>query len=1431
MIKINFYRYLSDAFDLIEVEPGKKILESIPEVKEWKKYKILVNCKFVDENYILKEDDKVIIKSIPYESYSPSDWIKTIATGGIYFFVKAGKEAYEATKAAKKAEEELNKLKNQTKDDVTNIPYLKGSSNTVATGKTQPYLVGTNLLTPYILNASKSGSASKGYHTIDGALGETQYLNRVYEMGFGPQVIQKIFMGNLLLADFGKTSPFEESEFHFQNKAFAGDNSFCEIRHGNRFTHSEFNTKIVESEKSDNLKYKDDEDYQDLIYTLEPNTMSADICIMFNGLMKYTSSGAKGSKTRNIIPSYSLNYAELAKENRESEATWIPFNFTKAEWHEPVTTTTNASYRWNLTPKQGKYGPYVEEPSRAEILANINNWTLTSGTDIRSNYNNINTVFYSGYSPSAFGYVEIYLNKKTTTPGYYTDPIQTTSFSGQYSKQIRFNAHVDFSFSDLFESYTENNTTKYKNKYSQPISIKLSTTDNKTTDGTDVADVYVQWLHSYTYDTTKTISTGSFVAEKIIEDDALYMMKGTTKIPISTLIGMKMEANIQNQDLQDSIQVVSSGVARVFEKDSNGNYSLSADKKMTSNPAAWWWEIQTSDCHIASKYADDEMDIDTFGKWYDFCNTKGFNCNFVIIQGQTKTSILDQILNCGRASTYSNRYHEISVAWDDVKENASGLLNEQNLVSFSYEKEFSRKVDGIVCEYIDAENNYQTNTITVMYDGTLNPESRNPETTLKKITANGMTSWKEAYKYCLYVMKCDRYRKKKCTAIIGEEGFFFTPLSKFLIQHPSLKIGLGNAEIKNVILNENDYITGLELYDAVTLSNDRDFNIVVQCVSDTYCTLKSYAIKNYDGRTKTIEFKNPFSVYGTVIPHAGDVLSYGYEVSTVTREMLITEIDEVDNGYSLKLVDYDARIVNDDFYFPEYKPVLTDPQNNAPSIPSSLPSPTIAEVSTIVQNAVDEIDMSFVESPNVYAELNGCGFAVNDDGITPIKQQITTKVHVIQEDKEIDFVFGDFNLPDGFSVDINYHSVTFTAAKGTRISTGEIKIPVYFRPILHDNFYADEDGTIYEDEDGNAYGIFDYAQKLTIYDLGFNYSGIKGGSYLGAYDNVEEITQTIIIGDYFTYSGEDSDTFKKGGTYAWDGLKWVEDSVSSHMGGALSDVLNVANNNLQLNNSKAYQLLDHLTSNSVFVDKLVANTAYINKLTANEAFISNLLASNVTVKNKGIIKSENYNGTIDSNGNITFYGNTGWAIDHNGKSDFVNINSTGGNFDKANLKSASMEYANIDGMVYLGTVTFSRKSNGELVYYYTSNIVGVREYGGAYIVSFRNTPGGIIFDYTDAFGYHERSGVFPTIFNSPMYKLNSVSPTGEVIDMGYCYAYDATKIDVNVSPLYAVTTRSISDSGSMVGVIVSFDDSRLMNNDSASLMLYGAGMGFSGIPT
>lgn len=503
MAKIIVYKKFSDSGLEKTVKPGKAI-KKYYSIQNYNHVIFMVNGKKVDENYIVQENDVILIRWIPlYDGYSFGDWFMDVLTFGGH---SMGKKAQLAAEAAKEEAEKTKNLLSRTKDDITNLPYIKGSSNQVATGRTQPYLIGTHLFTPYILNASKSGIYSKGYHTISGTDGENQFLNRVYELGFVSQVLKRLFIGDVTIKNFTETTP-QNGIYLLPQSDFTGSDSFFEIKQGASFLSSVFNQKVVEKEYSDELKLHDadgsDGDYKPLFYTLEKNSQAADICIMFNGLMWYDSEGNKVSASRSICVAWSADYTELvARGNSDPDrnATWNTFSFDGA-----------------------------------------------------------------------------------LQPGWARNYFERTT-----NKQMRFKAHVDFSWSTV------------KN-LSYPITIKLYAFggndllghdpkyfDEKKEKGSGYRQVYVEWVHSYIYDVTRSKAADAFVSEKIIEPDVL---------PYCTLLGLHLEATSSNADKTDSLQVITSGVARTFAKNQNDEYVLSSSRIITSNPAAWYIEVLTSSTH------------------------------------------------------------------------------------------------------------------------------------------------------------------------------------------------------------------------------------------------------------------------------------------------------------------------------------------------------------------------------------------------------------------------------------------------------------------------------------------------------------------------------------------------------------------------------------------------------------------------------------------------------------------------------------------------------------------------------------------------------------------------------------------------------------------------------------------------------------------
>lgn len=191
-------------------------------------------------------------------------------------------------------------------------------------------------------------------------------------------------------------------------------------------------------------------------------------------------------------------------------------------------------------------------------------------------------------------------------------------------------------------------------------------------------------------------------------------------------------------------------------------------------------------------------------------------------------------------------------------------------------------------------------------------------------------------------------------------------------------------------------------------------------------------------------------------------------------------------------------------------------------------------------------------------------------------------------------------------------------------------------------------------------------------------------------------------GDWFIWGGlEDTSvtyagvvySFKVSCAYIWNGISWGIDDNPEHNSEAFNDIIGVANDMLENNNATANLALNRLVSNTVFCKRLVAATA----------FIQNLFTKNFTIENGGSIKSQNYNGKIDDAGNITSFGTRGFAIDHNGKADFVGINVTDAKIEGD--INCSRLYSPVD--VFEPMLEFSQNSNSATYSYIDLNTMSV----------------------------------------------------------------------------------------------------------------------------
>ena len=132
-------------------------------------------------------------------------------------------------------------------------------------------------------------------------------------------------------------------------------------------------------------------------------------------------------------------------------------------------------------------------------------------------------------------------------------------------------------------------------------------------------------------------------------------------------------------------------------------------KVPTRNPASWLLEVLTSPTHTASQCSDSEIDLDSFGELYEYCETENYKIDMAIIEGDTKTNLLSTILETCNSMLYEDIYGQKSVAIDKEKTNAIAVINTQNCISFSVEKSLARQTDGFRMKYISRVGGYDTN--------------------------------------------------------------------------------------------------------------------------------------------------------------------------------------------------------------------------------------------------------------------------------------------------------------------------------------------------------------------------------------------------------------------------------------------------------------------------------------------------------------------------------------------------------------------------------------------------------------------------------------------------------------------------------------------------------------------------------------------------
>ena len=510
-----------------------------------------------------------------------------------------------------------------------------------------------------------------------------------------------------------------------------------------------------------------------------------------------------------------------------------------------------------------------------------------------------------GSTWTSFTFYDSYNNKSTNTFSRKTS-----------SKELRYTATKTFTLANYKTLY--NNGERV---------IQCRVRSNGNTDSQICNTCYVLYYQSVCFDPNTSSSPAGILDDNGAAGLVKCLVLNERERAKSTMLALRLKSTASNEDKLSKIFIISSGVARTW----NGK-EWSSTKSVTRNPAAWALEILTSDTHALSKFSDSEIDLESFGEFYEHCEENDYYFDYVISQKAKKDTVLGYITDSCGAALYTDIYGRKAIAIDRVQENAVAVYNPQNIISIENEREFARRTDCVRVTYTNSEDDlYEEDTYTVMREENGVALELTEDSVITDVTTSGITTYEHAVKYARRLMAIESLRPKKTTIEVGNEGIFLTPYSKVLIQDDSMKIGTGNAVVAGVEW-QGGVAQYLHLKNPVTIEEGKSYGCIVQCFKDGEPAMLSLKVSGEVGLVAQLYIEDRITTASSLYPEGGETLSFGElengEFTKITTPYVIAGITRAEQGFSLELVNYNEAIFETGT-IPDYASNITQKPSSA----------------------------------------------------------------------------------------------------------------------------------------------------------------------------------------------------------------------------------------------------------------------------------------------------------------------------------------------------------------------------------------------------------------------------------------------------------------------------------------------------------------------
>ena len=375
---------------------------------------------------------------------------------------------------------------------------------------------------------------------------------------------------------------------------------------------------------------------------------------------------------------------------------------------------------------------------------------------------------------------------------------------------------------------------------------------------------------------------------------------------------MRIKATDQLNGTVNSYNAIVSTLMKSYNPDKD----LWVDDVATSNPAdIFRYVLQSPAFAKYEQITDDKIDLEKLKEWWIYCNSLNLTFNKVIDSDTSIDDVLNDICAAGVA-TLSKVDNVFSVIIDNERPYVKGLVTPRNSWDYKGNINYPELPDALRVEFRNAEIGYSTDERIVYMDGF----DENNAKLFERLEFSSCTNADLAYWYGRRYFATALLQPETHTFKMDFEHLTFNRGDRINLVNDVILVGVGQGRIKELVIDDEDNITGFVIDDKVNIPSTKNFAVRIR---DNNAKGFSYhLLKQFTGTTDTFTFaqslpaETPLAI-GSLCAFVED----GKEL-----DLIITQIKTATNETAtITAVDYAPARFTPIEEFPEWSSNITIP--------------------------------------------------------------------------------------------------------------------------------------------------------------------------------------------------------------------------------------------------------------------------------------------------------------------------------------------------------------------------------------------------------------------------------------------------------------------------------------------------------------------------